>query len=176
MIKTALFLGFSICWGEESIPDPVTDEPQKSENEPYVITCDMLNVDSNNNSAEFSGNVKVTQNDMVITAHRLVLLFREDAAKENTVKADEASIRQIVATDTVTIKLDNKIAMTDRAVYDTQQKILVLSGENSQIIMDENIITGNQITFYRTDGRIAVERGNNERVKAIFYNGEGEPQ
>jgi lipopolysaccharide export system protein LptA len=147
-----------------------------SEKNLYVITADMLTVDSDDNSAEFNGNVKVTQGNMVITAHRILLLFQGDLAKENALKADEASIKEIIATDTVTIKLDNKIAMTNRAEYNTQKKVLILSGENTQIIMDENTITGNQITLYRNDGHIAVEGGQNERVKAIFYNGEEEMQ
>ena len=165
------FAGYCPLYAENT-PVPSSKGLIKSEKDPYVITADMLMVDNDNHFAEFSGNVKVVQGSMVITARRIQLFFRDDQTKENTLKADESSIKEIIARDTVTIKLDNRIALTHQAVYNTDTKVLILSGENSQIIMDENTITGTQITFYRTEGRIAVEGGSSERVKAIFYNGE----
>ena len=84
------------------------------------------------------------------------------------------NVKEIIASGTVMIKLDNRIARTQQAVYNTHEEVLILSGDNSKIIMDENTITGTKITFYRTDGRIAVEGDSGERVKAIFFNGEKE--
>jgi len=153
---------------------PSLQEPIKPAKNPFVITADMLIVDSDHHVAEFKGNVKVIQGDMEITAHRIQLIFREDQVKENRLKADEASIQQIIAYDTVTIKLDNAIALTHQAVYNTEGKVLVLSGGNSQIIMNENTISGTRITFYRDEGRLMVEGENSERVNAVFHSGEKE--
>jgi lipopolysaccharide export system protein LptA len=50
--------------------------------------------------------------------------------------------------------------------------VLVLSGNNSKIISENDSISGEKITFYRTDGRINVESGNKKRVEAVFYSGQ----
>ncbi len=50
--------------------------------------------------------------------------------------------------------------------------VLVLSGNNSKVIGENDSISGEKITFYRIDGRIDVESGNNKRVEAVFYSGQ----
>jgi len=46
---------------------------------------------------------------------------------------------------------------------------LVLSGENSRITSENNLISGEKIIMYRNDGRIIVESGENKgRVEAVI--------
>jgi lipopolysaccharide export system protein LptA len=176
-----IFFMMSVAWASENdaVSSPMTSGPslqdlKKSEKNSYVITADLLTVDRDHHVAEFKGDVKVVQGDMEITAHRIQLIFREDQVKENQLKVDEASISKIIAYDAVRIKLDNAIALAHQAVYNTDEKVLVLSGEHSQIIMDENTLSGNRITFYREEGRLTVEGEDSERVNAVFHSGEKE--
>ncbi len=91
--------------------------------------------------------------------------------KKNPLAGDE-SIKKIVANGNVQIKFDNRVAVTQQAVYITENRVLVLSGANSKVISGNNSISGEKITVYRTDGRIQVESGKEERVEAVLYPGE----
>jgi len=84
----------------------------------------------------------------------------------------EESINKIVAKGNVEIKFDNRVATAQQAIYNTETMVLVLSGNNSKIISENESISGEKITFYRIDGRINVESGNKKRVEAVFYSGQ----
>ena len=70
------------------------------------------------------------------------------------------------------IKFDDRVATSDRAVYMTETKILILTGPGSTIKSGNNSVTGEKITLYRDDGRIIVESGSEKQVKAIFQSGD----
>ena len=91
--------------------------------------------------------------------------------KKNPLAGDE-SINKIVADGNVQIKFDNRVAVTQQAVYITETRVLVLSGADSKVISGNNSISGKKITVYRTDGRIQVEGDKEERVEAVLYPGE----
>lgn len=136
------------------------------------ITSDKLISDSKAGYAEFIGNVKAIQDDTVITSDRLKIFFKKNIANKGPLSVNEESIHKIVAKGTVEIIFDNKVATAQQAVYNTETKVLVLSGNNSKIISEKDSISGEKITFYRIDGRINVESGNKERVEAVFYSGQ----
>jgi len=136
------------------------------------ITSDKLISDNKAGYAEFIGNVKAIQDDTVITSDRLKIFFKKNIANKGPLSVNEESIHKIVAKGTVEIKFDNKVATAQQAVYNTETKVLVLSGNNSKIISEKDSISGEKITFYRTDGRINVESGNKKRVEAVFYSGQ----
>ncbi len=134
-----------------------------------TITADRLDVDSDIRSAEFSGNVRAIQENMIITADRIKIFFRGNGAGNAQLSADETTIERIVASDAVTITVDDRIATADQAIYRTDEKVLVLSGGNPRVMMGEHSITGTTITYHRTDGHITVEGSSNQRVNAVFY-------
>jgi len=108
----------------------------------------------------------------VITADKLKIFYKKHLADKNKPVMARESIHQIVATGNVKINFDNRVAESQQAVYNTETSVLVLSGAESKIISGDDTISGEKITFYRTDGRIAVEGGHKERVKAVFFGGE----
>jgi lipopolysaccharide export system protein LptA len=147
--------------------DDISDNPDtkgRKNNEKIYITADKLISDNKAGYAEFIGNV--------ITAERIKIFFKKHLADKNKPVIGQESIHQIVANGNVKIKFDNRVAESQQAVYNTEKRMLVLSGANSKIISGNDTITGEKITFYRTDGRIAVEGGRKERVEAVFYAGE----
>jgi len=136
------------------------------------ITADKLFFDNNTDYAEFIGNVKATQEDTVITADKLKIFFKKNPPdKENPVVGKE-TINKIVASGNVKIKFDNRVAVAQQAVYNTETGVLVLSGDNSKIVNGNNSISGEKITLYKTTGRINVESSDEKRVEAVFYSDE----
>ena len=151
--------------------NPDTKDHNKNNNKIY-ITADKLISDNKAGYAEFIGNVRANQEETVITADRLKIFYKKHRADKNKPVIGQESIHQIVANGNVKIKFDNRVAESQQAVYNTETNVLVLSGVDSKIISGNDIITGEKITFYRTDGRIAVEGGHKERVEAVFFAGE----
>ena len=141
-------------------------------NEKIYITADKLISDNTAGYAEFIGNVRATQGETVITADRLKIFYKKHLADKNKPVVGKESIHQIVANGNVRIKFDNRVAESQQAVYNTETSVVVLSGADSKIISGNDTISGEKITFYRTDGRIAVEGGHKERVEAVFFAGE----
>lgn len=135
------------------------------------ITSNQLIADSNENSAEFSGDVKAIQEDTVITSDRLKLYFKKES-NENGENPDADSLLKILVTGNVEIKFDNRVAVTQEAVYITDEKRLILTGPNTKISSGKDTITGEKIIYYREKGRIEVEAGKGNRVEAIIYPGE----
>ena len=150
----------------------LTDTHKDNKNDKIHITADKLISDNEAKYAEFIGNVRATQRNTVITADNLKIFFKSDMDNKNNPIAGNETIKKIVADGNVQIKFDNRVAVTQQAVYITETRVLVLSGADSKVISGDNSISGNKITIYRTDGRIKVESGREERVEALFYTGE----
>jgi lipopolysaccharide export system protein LptA len=84
------------------------------------------------------------------------------------------SIEKIIAEGNVVIITNTMHAKTDRAVYTTKDRILILTGKSSKIENEtekgeKNYVKGSKITFNVADGVITVDSGNNNPVEAIFY-------
>jgi len=150
----------------------LTDTHKNKKYEKIHITADKLISDHEAKYAEFIGNVTATQRDTVITADKLKIFLKRDMDNKKPPLAGEESIKKIVADGNVQIKFDNRVAVTQQAVYITETRVLVLSGADSKVISGNNSISGEKITIYRTDGRIQVESDKGERVEAVFYPGE----
>jgi len=138
------------------------------EEDRLTITADRLDVDSDIRTATFGGNVRAVQGDMVISADRLKVFFNGDVTGDKERTADEASIKKIIASSSVTIALGDRIAEAGQAEYRADEKVLVLSGGHPRVMMGDNSITGTTITYHRTDGHISVEGDGNRRVNAVF--------
>ena len=136
------------------------------------ITSDKLIADKKAGYAEFIGHVKATQEESVITSDRLKIFYKKNIANKGALSVSGESIHKIVAKGNVEIKFDNRVATAQQAIYNTETMVLVLSGNNSKIISENESISGEKITFYRIDGRINVESGNKKRVEAVFYSGQ----
>jgi len=161
---TVTTLTFGMLWAADTENSNGTDT-----GEPIHIISDQLLIDNTAGEAEFIGNVLATQKETIIKSDRLKIFYRKETIQDGNVAAGEKSIKKIVATGNVTIHLDNRQAETEQAVYTADTKILVLSGENSRITSENNLISGEKIIMYRNDGRIIVESGENKgRVEAVI--------
>jgi lipopolysaccharide export system protein LptA len=147
-----------------------TDVPGSKSADPEAkkihITAQRLISDTNNNNAEFIGNVRASQGDTLITADSLKIFFAGRSEGGDT--SPTQSLEKLVATGNVEIKFDNRLAVARQAVYITAQRVLILNGPGATVTSGDNTISGETITFYREDGRFTVEGGTNGRVKAVI--------
>lgn len=150
-------------------------KPAEPAKEPIHIVADMLTSDSEARVAEFSGNVRATQGGTVITSDRLKIFYAAEAsgAPQPQGAVGESAVKKIIASGNVRISFDNKVAVTREAVYNSETKMLVLTGPDSKITSGSDSLSGEKITYNRADGGITVEGGPNKRVEAVFHTGGG---
>lgn len=137
---------------------------------PIHIKADKLITDTQQNTAEFSGNVRATQGDTVITADLLTVHYRSGARTDTTSGMD--AIVRIVAQGNVQIEFDQQTAYTQHADYIAEKRLIVLTGPGSKIVSGKNAITGQKITLNRDDGRVQVVGSADAPVEAFFYSNE----
>jgi lipopolysaccharide export system protein LptA len=150
-------------------PNPVrAAEPEtKAKGTPIEITADRLVTDNVAKSADFTGKVRAVQGDTQITADRLILFYGDTSGK--TASLEGGSIKRMEAYGQVRITFDNRLAVSDQAVYITSERKLVLKGPGSRVTSGKDQIEGTKITFYRNDGRIALEGNADNRVKVTIH-------
>jgi lipopolysaccharide export system protein LptA len=163
-------VALSLGYADEKPSD--TEPNNRAKDHKIRITANKLIYDNDVDYAEFIGDVRATQEDTVITADRLKIFYKAASGQKDTPAIGKESITKIVADGNVKIYFNNRVAVTPKAVYNTQTRILVLSGNNSKIVSGDNSISGEKITIDRATGRINVESGDKKRVEAVLYSGE----
>jgi lipopolysaccharide export system protein LptA len=133
------------------------------------ITADTLVADSANRTAEFSGHVEAVQGTTVIRSDRLIIHYRAAGGQPAPEGAPQGNIQRIEAIGNVVIEMDQRVARSERAVYETDAGTLVLTGPNTTVREGENSIQGSRVTLYRAEERIKVEGEGQRRVEAIFF-------
>lgn len=140
--------------------------------EPIHITADRLVTNSQQKFAEFTGNVKAVQGETIITSDRLKVFYKQLAEKSENPLAGQESIEKIVASGNVRIHFENKLAVSQEAVYIADKRVLILTGPDSRVTSGDNFVVGEKITLYRDDGQAVVERGSEKQVEALIFSGE----
>jgi len=166
-VLVILFAVF-FAWTASAQDEPV--KKNKKENRIH-ITADKLITDNEAMYADFIGNVKAVQGAAVITSDQLKIYYTKNSDDTKKEAHDKESIKKVVASGNVTIKMDDKIAKSKKAVYITETETLVLTGEGSKILSGNNTVSGGKITLYRSEDRMTVESGANKRVEAIVFPG-----
>ena len=152
------------------------NEGTPQDDEQIQIVADKLITNNAEKFAEFVGDVRASQGNLVITSERLRIYYRDDPDRNKEQTVGQESIKRIVASGNVHISTEKYKAQTDQAEYDMDTQVFVLNGENSTVTSGKNILTGSKITVYRKNGQITVERSPHRRVKAVFYPKEKAPE
>jgi lipopolysaccharide transport protein LptA len=134
---------------------------------PIRITSDRLESDHKMRWVEFTGNVRATQDDVVITADRMKIFVKSGADKSMAV----GTIEKIISRGNVKMVFDNetKTAVADKAVYLADQKVLELSGGDPTVWSGKNIVRGKKIVLFQAENRTLVEGAGEDQVEATFY-------
>lgn len=144
----------------------------KTERNSIHIVSDQLTVDTQNMSAEFNGQVRAVQADMIMESDQLTVFYDKEITNADQEGTDEQSIRKIIAKGSVRIQFDNRVAVADEAVYTAVDQILILTGKEVKISSEKDSIRGEKIIINRADGKMTVIRSQFKQVEATFTAGE----
>jgi lipopolysaccharide export system protein LptA len=148
------------------VPASAAEPQQQASPTPIEITADTMVTNSQAHSAVFSGNVTATQGESRLTADQLTIIYKSGSNAES---AGTNDIERLEAHGHVRIMFDNKLAVSNQAVYIMKERKLVLEGPDSKVISGKDEIAGSKITFYREDGRMTLESDDHSRVKAVIH-------
>lgn len=124
------------------------------------------------------GNARARQGSVTVEGDELIAFYRPNAAGEN-------EIYRIDANGNVRIISDNEVAQSDKAVYNIDEGVLVMTGDNIQLDTAEDTITARDSLEYYETKQFAIARGDalavrgNRRVRAdvlTAHFGEGNQQ
>ena len=135
--------------------------------EPIHITADRLVTHIAAQSAQFSGSVLAVQGETRIRADKLTVHYQSNGS--TSANGGSGAIQRISAQGHVNITFDNRLAVSEQAVYITSERKLIIEGPGSKVTSGQNEIVGSKITYYRDDGRVTVEGDGQNRVKATFH-------
>ena len=120
---------------------------------PVEVTADNLDVNQENGSAEFTGNVVVGQGEMKLSATRVLVIYDQQAS----------GIQRLEATGDVILVSGPDAAEADRADYTIDSGVIVMSG-NVLLTQGHNALTSDKMTVHLTSGTAQMVG----RVKTIL--------
>jgi len=135
---------------------------------PIRIEADAMRSDQKAAAVHFTGNVRATQDDLVIQADEMTV-FHGEAAKINGVEPGQ--IKKMHARGNVRISKAGWLATGDEVDFFSEERKVLLTG-SPQVRQENNMVSGERIVIYLDEGRSVVEgdaAGSGERVKGIFY-------
>jgi lipopolysaccharide transport protein LptA len=167
LVVVMLMLG---CWGTAAAQQDETSDADRLTQAPLQITSDKMTAHQAENLVEFSGNVRVVQEDSILVAESVIIYFHpsDKDTKSDQDQGTRDRVKKIVAAQNVEYTAGNRKAFGDMAVYTTEDQILVLTGESARLLTGTSWVSGTKITLYRKDDRAMVESDGKSRVQALF--------
>lgn len=149
------------------LPLPST-EPAKApttliDNKPITIDADNQQIDIEKNTITFSGNVKIVQDGLTITADKVVITDMQDTAKQKiTAYGKPVNFKQIMPE-----KKKNITGHSSQLIYNVKQNQVVLVG-NAELFQQDNHISSALITYDVDKQQIIAQPGKSGRVKTTI--------
>lgn len=167
LIAIALSVLFHLIGGKELCAGENSSSAYKDTSKINIL-ANKLVFEREKNFAEFSGNVKATEKDTVLTSETMKIYFSDTLEKGQEKTVNSRNIKEIQASGNVKITFEDTVAISEKAVYSIQDNVLILTGKNTRLTRAGNSITGDKITIFRSDGRVSVEGSSQNRVQAEF--------
>jgi lipopolysaccharide transport protein LptA len=167
VVVALLFMGWVALSSVPSESFDAVPEKNAGRGGPIRVTSDTVESDHRMGWMEFKGNVKATQEDVIITADRIKIFYELDS----DASGERPRVAKIVSQGNVKILFDNKkkTAVAKQAVYHGDDKKLVLSGGGPTVRSGENVIRGRKITLFQGEDRTLVEGDRKSQVEAIIH-------
>jgi lipopolysaccharide export system protein LptA len=131
------------------------------------IQSEELKINHKTRQAEFIGNVRVTQDSSEILSDRLKIYYKAVPESGTDSKTAEQSIDRLLAEGNVRIKFDDITAVTEKAVYTVENRVLILEGDGSKVTLGKDSMSGKKIILHRDTMDIKINGG----VEGTFYPG-----
>jgi lipopolysaccharide export system protein LptA len=123
---------------------------------PIHVRSDRLEAEQQMNRVTFSGNVVAEQGDVTIYADELTLNYRSDSRE----------IEQLEALGDVRIVQGDRVATSEKAVYQSSEGRIVLTG-SPKVHQGQSFIEGDEIVFLLDEEKSLV-KSKEGRVNAVF--------
>jgi len=148
--------------------DKLPVHANKNKNRIIHINADRLISNIEDGWAQFTGNVCVTRESLIIKSDSLKIYYKKLLKGKNKQVTGQELIEKIIATGNVHIKSDELVAISHQAIYTKETGIIILSGHDSKVISGNNSIAGSQIILYMEEKGIKVTGSGTKRVEAEF--------
>lgn len=99
------------------------------------------------------GKARAVRGEVTVTSQVLVAYYREAPAGGN-------QVYRLVAQGDAHIQTPAQNIYGDRAIYDTDQKLLLVTGEDLRLVTREDVVTARDSLEYYEEKELAVARGN----------------
>ncbi|MGM0424134.1 MAG: LptA/OstA family protein [Thermodesulfobacteriota bacterium] len=166
---TALVLVFllsGLALAEESAQSEMALAGEDQE-DPTRISSSKMVFTRGDNKVEFLQNVHLERPDLELWSEKLTVFLASEAEVQETGAGQD--FERLEAEEEVRIKMEDRIATSNRAVYERQSETLVLYGD-VKIQEGQNQIQGQKVTIYLQEGRSEVSAGEDgDRVRALFF-------
>lgn len=155
-----------------SVPPVQAAAAAAGEAPPLEVTSRKLTIEGEKNLAVFSGDVKVTREDVTILCDALRVHYRSvprgGEGASASLPEGLGEVDRIVATGNVVIRKGAKRLTGDEAVYTAREEKMVVTGH---AVMEEgnNVIRGNRVVFFLDRNLGTVEGTETSRVKATLF-------
>lgn len=126
---------------------------------PIIIKSNELTADNKGKKAIFTGKVTAKQGDITILSDKLTIHYSDK--KED--------VEQVEAEGNVRIVQQNRTGFASKALYDSKEGRIFLSGGNPKVTQGANTITGETITYYIDEDRSIVTGSPKERVEMTIH-------
>ena len=131
------------------------------DSDPIVITSQRLIVHNQDNQAIFEGDVVLVRGTFTLTADRMVVLFVDQAAPNDSNDSDVPAvagqkIAMIQAVGHVKIEDGDQFATGRKAVFYGRDDTVVLTGR-PEIVQHGYRVTGKKLTLFLKEDRSVVE-------------------
>lgn len=127
--------------------------------QPIEVEADQLSVDQTTGVAVFSGNVRVKQGELRVTAPKATLTYNEDRTEIQTVHLEGG----VILTNGV------EVVQGQDAVYTVPEGVVVLTGD-VVVTQGPSTIAGPKLTYNLDTGSGLMDGG---RVQSVFVPGSG---
>lgn len=135
---------------------------QDTSGQPVEVTSDQLEFDQQEGTALFTGNVRIVQGALRLTAERVDVTYGDN-------EAGDTEVRRVEATGNVVLVNGEDAAEGERAVYTLADGTLVMTGD-VLLTRPESAITGERLSVNVDDGTGVMEG----RVSVVFTPEEGD--
>jgi lipopolysaccharide export system protein LptA len=143
------------CYASVAFADEVASGFDR--NQPIEITAQKLEVLQLERQSIFTGDVVAVQGEMTLYADKLIIHL-QDAQQQ---------IDYLEAIGEVRFVQLGRIATADRAVFQQEEEVLVLTG-NAVVTQGGNTVSGDEITLFIQENRTLVKGSEKKRVKAVI--------
>lgn len=124
---------------------------------PVKVESDSLVFSGDSNISVFKGNVVAHYEDIVIKSDNMTVFFKKDK-----------KVDRILSEGNVQITKGDLYSLSEYAEINVDLDNAILK-KNVKVWQGQNYLEGDEVIIYNKDNKVIVNKGDNSRVKIIFF-------